>query len=67
MRLSASTISGRKSPCSSEQLVEAVNIDLGALEFRPGVFEVIGGVGAADDVDGNAALALKPCKGLERG
>ena len=84
MRLSASTISGRRSPCSSgstslprtsapsarrfggEQLVEGLDIDLGALEFRPGVFQMIGGVGAADDVGGQAALALEPRKGLER-
>ena len=35
-----------------EQRVEGIDIDLGALEFRPGVLEMIGGIGAADDVDG---------------
>ena len=38
---------------------------MGALEFRPGVFQMIGGVGVADDVDGKAALLLETRKGLE--
>ena len=41
-------------------------IDLGALEFRPGILVVIGGVGAPDDIGGQPALALEPRKRLER-
>ncbi len=49
-----------------EQFVEGVDVDFGALEFRPGVFQMIGGVGAADDVGRQPALALEPREGLER-
>ena len=83
-RVSASTISGRRSPDSSgntsrprtsapsaqqfrgEQLIEGLDVDLGALEFRPGVFEMIGGIGAPDDIGGQPALGLEPGKRLER-
>ena len=43
-----------------EQLIERLDIDLGALEFRPGIFQVIGGVGAPDDVGGQPAFGLEP-------
>ncbi len=43
-----------------EQMIERVDVDLGALELGPGVFQMIGGVGAPDDVDGQAALGLEP-------
>ncbi len=49
-----------------EQLVEGVDIDLGPLELGPGVFQMIGGVGAPDDVDGQTALGLVPRERLER-
>ena len=49
-----------------EQPIEGLDIDFGALEFRPGVFQMIGGVGAPDDVGGQSALGLIPCKRLER-
>src|SRR5262249_19325640 len=39
---------------------------LGTLEFRPGVFQVIGRIGAADDICGQAALGLEAGKRLER-
>jgi hypothetical protein len=49
-----------------EQLVEGVDVDLCALELRPCVFEVVGSVGAPDDVGGQPALGLEPRKRLER-
>ena len=47
-------------------MIEGLDIDLGALELRPGIFQMIGGVGAADDVDGQAALFLETGERLER-
>ena len=49
-----------------EQFVEGFDVDFGALEFGPGVFQMIGGVGAPDDVGGQPALGLIARKRLER-
>src|SRR2546423_3415568 len=49
-----------------EQCVEGVDVDLGALEFRPGVFQMVGSIGAPDDIDGQATLCLEPRERLER-
>jgi hypothetical protein len=49
-----------------EQPIEGLDIDLRALESGPGVLQMIGGVGAADDVDGEAALTLEARERLER-
>src|ERR1041384_1624827 len=49
-----------------EQFVERVEVDLGALELRPGVLEMVRRIGAADDVDGQTALGFEPCECFER-
>jgi len=77
MRLSASTISGRRSPesngntslprtsarapsirvANSASRLDSLDIRTSStLEFRPGVFQMIGGVGAPDDVGRQSAL-----------
>ena len=70
IRLSASTISGRRSPDQQrqdvlasnlraererfgrEQLIEGFKIHFRALEFRPGIFQMIARVGAPDNIGG---------------
>src|SRR3954462_7749553 len=46
-------------------MIERVDVDLGALELGPCVFQMIGGVGAPDDVDGQATLCLEPRERLK--
>ena len=61
----AADLRAQRQRFGGEQPVEGLNVDLGALEFRPGIFVVIVGVGAPDDIGGQPALALEPRKGLE--
>ncbi len=35
-----------------EQPVEGFDVDFGPLEFRPGILQMIGGIGAPDDIGG---------------
>jgi hypothetical protein len=46
-------------------LIERFKVDFAALEFCPGVFPMIVGVGAPDNIGGQAALYLEPGKCLE--
>src|SRR6185295_6786009 len=49
-----------------ENPVEAVHVDIRALELCPGIVLVVGGIDLADRADGNAALALIVGKSFER-
>jgi hypothetical protein len=63
--VAAAHLGAERAGLLGKQSVERVDVDLGALEFRPSILQVIGRVGAADDVGRQAALALETGKGLE--
>jgi hypothetical protein len=48
-----------------EQLIERLDVDFGALEFRPGIFPMVARIGAPDDIGRQTAFGLKSRKGLE--
>ena len=62
----AANLGAQRQRFGREQFVEGFDVDFGALELRPGVFQMVGGVGAPDDVGGQPALGLIPRKRLER-
>ena len=64
--VAAAHLGAERQRLRGKELVEGLDVDFGAFEFRPGVFQMIGGVGAADDVGGQSALGLEPREGLER-
>jgi len=49
-----------------EGLVETVEIELGALEFGPGIVQMIGAVDPPDQIGRQALLALIAGEGFER-
>ena len=62
----AADLGAERQRFGGEQPVEGFDIHFGALEFRPGILPMIGGIGAPDDIGGQPALALEPRKRLER-
>src|SRR2546421_8726223 len=64
--LFASNLRTERQRFGREQLIECFKVDLGALEFRPGILQMIGGISAPNDIKGQPAFALKPRKSLER-
>ena len=62
----AADFSPQRQQLRRKQPVEGLDIHLGPFEFRPGVLQMIGCVGAADDVGGQAALGLEASERLKR-
>ncbi len=61
----AANLCAQRQRFDREQFVEGFDIDLGAFELRPGVFQMVGGVGAPDDIGRQPALGLESRKRLE--
>jgi hypothetical protein len=47
-------------------LIERLDVQFCTLESRPGIFQMIGRIGAANDIGGQAPFGLEPRKRLER-
>ena len=63
--LPASHLGAKRTRFCGEQGIERVNVHFRTLEFRPGVFQVIGGVGAPDNAGRQPALGFEARKRLE--
>ena len=64
--IAAPHFSAQRQGFGGEEVVERLKIDLGAFKLRPRILEMIGRVGAADDVHRQAARRLEPREGFER-
>jgi hypothetical protein len=47
-------------------LIERRDVHFRPLESRPGIFQMIGRIGAANDIGRQSAFGLKPRKSIER-